>query len=168
MMRKLVVATACLVVGSSCVTPGAPKPAKLSAAEQAFEEDPSTFGIDSERWSMIIDRSHEGLNLVEARSDPDRDARTEWLLRTDRALKEDALSLVLLRNRLLAMGLLNKQDAEAIDWPRWMFDPPSSEETPDTLEARLQWVSAEAEKLTEIGCEIGRKKSDEPLFCSVE
>lgn len=148
--------------------PGSPAPAKMSKAQQEFESDPSMLGIDSERWSFIVDRAHAGLDLAEQQSSPEVDYKTEWLLRTDRALKEDALRLVLLRNRLLQMGLLKEEAAQTTDWPQWVFEPPSSDETPDTLEERLDWLSAEASKLTDIGCEIGRKKTDDSLFCSVE
>ena len=162
MIKQVFAAITCLMVGCGA------KSEKLSEAAQAFEEDPSMLGIDSERWSMIIQRSHEGLNLAEPQGAKELDYKTRWLLRTDRALKEDALDLVLLRNRLLAMGLLKESDAKATAWPQWIFEPPSAHETPDTLDARLSWVSAQAEKLTAIGCEIGSKKSNEPLFCSVE
>ncbi|MES1263180.1 MAG: hypothetical protein ABUL69_02410, partial [Peristeroidobacter soli] len=136
MIKEVFAAITCLMVGCS------PKAEKLSEAEQAFEDDPSMLGIDSERWSMIIQRSHEGLNLAESQDAKEPDYKTSWLLRTDRELKEDALALVLLRNRLLAMELLKASDAQTTRWPQWIFEPPSAHETPDTLDARLNWVSA--------------------------
>jgi hypothetical protein len=90
------------------------------------------------------------------------------LLRADQALKEDAAMLWLLRNRLLELGLIKVQGVQTTPWPNWIFEAPSASETPDTLVARLHWIETEAEKLVDIGCNVGRKKSADLLFCSVE
>ena len=160
---RLLVAIAAVFAGLSQTAACTSK----SAAQQEFEDDPSILAIDSERWSAIIRRSNEGLDLGElSRTELAGDA--EWLLRADRALKEDAAMLLLLRNRLLELGLIKVQGVQTTAWPKWIFEPPSTSETPDTLVARLHWIETEAKKLVDIGCEVGRKKSADLLFCSVE
>jgi len=139
-----------------------------SEAQKEFEEDPSNLSIDSGRWAILIERSNAGLDLLE-RSDSDfpyNDAR--FLYSADYALKDDAVLLLQLRNRLLHMKLVKPADVKATKWPSWIFEPPTANVSPDTLAARLDWIETEADKLVEIGCEIGRKKSDDTLFCSVE
>jgi hypothetical protein len=145
-----------------------PARASKSAAQQEFEDDPSMLTINCERWSALIRRSNEGLDLREQSRTGDLDSDAQWLLRADHALKEDAAMLLLLRNRLLELGLYEVQSVRTTAWPRWIFEPPSASETPETLTARLNWIETEAEKLVGIGCDVGRKKSDNSLFCSVE
>jgi hypothetical protein len=142
--------------------------AKKSTAQQQFEDNPGGLAIDSGRLPYIIERSEAGLDLAEPKAKVSRSLEAESLLSADRALKETAMRLLLLRNRLLEMGLVKEQEVRPTVWPRWIFEPPSASESPDTLDARLVWISTEAAKLTEIGCDIGRKKTKDPLFCSVE
>ena len=142
--------------------------AKKSTAQQQFEDNPGGLAIDSGRLPYIIERSEAGLDLAEPKAKVSRSLEAESLLSADRALKETAMRLLLLRNRLLEMGLVKEQEVRPTVWPRWIFEPPSASESPDTLDARLVWISTEAVKLTEIGCDIGRKKTKDPLFCSVE
>ena len=165
MRGKFALAIAILfALASSSQTAGGAK----SEAQKEFEEDPSNLSINSGRWAILIERSNAGLDLLE-KSDSDlpyNDAR--FLFYADSALKEDAILLLQLRNRLLHLGLVKPADVKATRWPAWIFEPPTSKESPDTLTARLDWIETEADKLVEIGCEIGRKKSDDTLFCSVE
>ena len=142
--------------------------AKKSTAQQQFEDNPTGLAIDCGRMPFIIERSEAGLDLAVPKAKVSLSLEAESLLNADRALKETAMRLLLLRNRLLEMGLVKAQEARTTVWPRWIFEPPSGSESPDTLDARLAWISTEAAKLTEIGCEIGRKKTKDPLFCSVE
>jgi hypothetical protein len=139
-----------------------------SEAQLEFEEDPTNLGMDAGRWSVLIELSNSGLDLLEQPAAEFSTDHATHLLRADTALKGAALELLLLRNRLLGMGLVKSSDARSKRWPAWIFEPPTSEVSPDTLVARLSWFEAEASELTEIGCEIGRQKTDEPLFCSVE
>ena len=142
--------------------------AKKSAAQQQFEDNPTGLAIDCGRMPIIIERSEAGLDLAVPKAKVSLSLEAESLLSADRALKETAMRLLLLRNRLLEMGLVKEQEVRTTVWPRWVFEPPSASESPDTLDARLAWISTEANKLTEIGCEIGRKKTEDLLFCSVE
>lgn len=138
-----------------------------SQAQQDFEADPSALATDSARWSFIFDRSNSGLDLLEQpTTDGSRD-HASWLLSADLGLKDDALKLLQLRNRLLAMGLVKPSELHSTRWPAWIFEPPTKN-SPDVLSARLGWLEKEAAELVEIGCRVGREKSDNPLFCSVE
>ena len=139
-----------------------------SKAQQAFEDDPSELAISSGRWSVLFDRSHSGLDLLEQPATDGPLDHAYWLLRADTALKDGAFGLLQLRNRLLYMGLVKPSDLHSTRWPAWIFEPPSSKESPDVLSARLDWLENEADELVEIGCKIGREKSDDTLFCSVE
>lgn len=139
-----------------------------SEAQQDFEEDPANLATNSARWSFIIDHSNSGLDLMERpTTDGPRD-HAYWLLSADWGLKDDALKLLQLRNRLLSTGLVKPSDLHSTKWPAWIFEPPTSKESPDVLAARLDWLEKEASELVEIGCKIGREKSGEELFCSVE
>jgi hypothetical protein len=139
-----------------------------SQAQQDFEESPSSLAIDSERWSVLIDRSNSGLDLSEVQTTDGPDDHAYWLLRADAALKGSAIDLLQLRNRLLNRGLVKPSDLHSTRWPAWIFEPPTSKESPDVLSTRLDWLEEQATELVEIGCKIGREKSNDTLFCSVE
>lgn len=139
-----------------------------SQVQQDFEDDPSMLAIDSERWSVLIDRSNSGLDLLGQSNVDESFDDAYWLLRTDAALKADATQLLQLRNRLLNMRLVKASSVRTTKWPSWIFEPPTARVSPDTLAARLHWIATEADKLVEIGCNIGREKSNDTLFCSVE
>ncbi|WP_129776812.1 hypothetical protein [Peristeroidobacter soli] len=110
--------------------------------------------------------SNSGLDLLE-RPVGDRPVdHSAHLFRADVARKGAALDLVLLRNRLLAMELVKPSDLHSV--PAWIFEPPTSKVSADTLAARLDWTAGEATELVEVGCNIGRQKTNETLFCSVE
>jgi hypothetical protein len=139
-----------------------------SQAQQNFEEDPSSLATDSARWSFILDQSNSGLDLLERPATDGPDEHASWLLSADVGLKDDAFKLLQLRNRLLSMGLVKPSDLRSTKWPAWIFEPPTSKESPDVLSARLDWLEKVATELSEIGCKIGREKSNDTLFCSVE
>lgn len=139
-----------------------------SKAQQEFEEDPTNLAIAAGRWSVLIELSNSGLDLLEQPAAELSIDHASYLLRADAALKDGALQLLLLRNRLLHRGLVKSSDVRSKSWPAWIFEPPTSKVSPDTLVARLHWLETEASELVEIGCEIGRQRTDEPLFCSVE
>jgi len=139
-----------------------------SEAQQDFEDDPSNLAIDSGRWSVLFDRSNSGLDLLEQPTTDGPHDHAYWLLRADAALKGSAIDLLQLRNRLLYMELVKPSDLNSKSWPAWIFEPPTSKQSPDVLSARLAWLENEAAELVEIGCEIGREKSSDTLFCSVE
>ena len=138
-----------------------------SQAQQDFEEDPTNLAFDSARWSFLIDQSNSGLDLLEQPTTNDPHDHAYWLLSADAGLKDDAVKLLQLRNRLLSMGLVKPSDLHSTRWPAWLFEPPTKQ-SPDVLSARLDWLEKEAAELVEIGCTIGREKSDDTLFCSVE
>jgi hypothetical protein len=66
------------------------------------------------------------------------------------------------------LGLLNERPEKDMSWPTWIFELPSASQSPSILEQRLDWINARADRLADIGCEIGRQKTDDSLFCSVE
>ena len=139
-----------------------------SQAQQDFEEDPTSLATDSARWSFIFDHSNSGLDLLEQPTTAAPHDHSYWLLSADLGLKDDAFKLLQLRNRLLVLGLVKPSDLHSTRWPAWILEPPTSKESPDVLSARLDWLAKEAEELVEIGCKIGREKSNDELFCSVE
>ncbi|MFC4311240.1 hypothetical protein ACFPN2_19230 [Steroidobacter flavus] len=139
-----------------------------SRVQQEFEEDPTNLAIDSGRWSALIERSNSGLDLLERPAGDRPIDHAAYLFRADVAQKGAALDLLLLRNRLLAMELVKPSDLRSATVPDWIFEPPTSKVSADTLTARLDWIAVEANELVEVGCNIGRQKTDEALFCSVE
>jgi hypothetical protein len=139
-----------------------------SQAQLDFEDDPSNLAIASGRWSVLIDRSNSGLDLSEQPTTDGLNNHAYWLLRADAALKAGAFDMLQLRNRLLYIGLVKPSDLHSTRWPTWIFEPPTSKESPHVLSARLAWLEKEAAELVEVGCKIGREKSNDELFCSVE
>ncbi len=139
-----------------------------SKAQQEFEDDPTNLAIEGGRWSALIERSNRGLDLFGQPAADGTSDHATYLLRADAAVKGAALDLLLLRNRLLYVGLAKSSDLRSKSWPAWIFEPPTSKVSPDTLAARLSWLDTEASGLVEIGCEIGLQKTNETLFCSVE
>jgi hypothetical protein len=138
-----------------------------SQAELDFEQDPKNMAMDSARWSFIIDKSNSGLDLLQQPTTNDPDDHAKWLLGTDMGMKDVAVKLLQLRIRLLSLGLVKPSDGHSKRWPAWIFEPPTKH-SPDVLSARFDWLQEEADELTGIGCKIGREKSNDELFCSVE
>jgi hypothetical protein len=90
------------------------------------ENDPTNLAIEGERWSVLIERSNRGLDLFEQPAADRTSDHAAYLLRADAALKGGALDLLLLRNRLLGVGLVKSSDLGSKSWPVWIFEPPTS------------------------------------------
>ena len=139
-----------------------------SCANDEKSPDLDKMRLDAGRLNMLIDRSNDGLDLqpgrVQVSADPDALKR----LIIDSSLREAGLKLQLLRNRLMNEDILSERDARAKTWPAWIGQPPESTLSPDDLQERIDWLRTEVEELTKFGCEVGRQKSGQAKYCSVE
>ncbi|MBI1359491.1 MAG: hypothetical protein GC155_04310 [Alphaproteobacteria bacterium] len=137
--------------------------ARTAPPEEAL--DPFTVAIDAERWGVLIDRAHDG--LIESGAG-ERQLADDNILRADTALKSGAARLILLRNDVCRRGLLSWKDCELGAWPAWTQQAPSSKTPLEVLDRRSQWLGAEMQRFTEVGCNAGRGATDDDLYCSVE
>jgi hypothetical protein len=146
----------------------APAPAPPSPAAQASTEklDPFVVMVDAERWGVLLGKALDG---VREAPDPTFDKRMEDdMYRADGALKSGAAKLIELRNEACVKGLVSGDACELRNWPAWTMEPPKAGVPIDEIQRRSDWLSAEMERFTDAGCEVGRKATKEELFCSVE
>lgn len=158
---------ALFVLAAACATQEQPPP--VAPAEQQAASDPfDTFivMVDAERWGVIIDRAVEG---VREAPDPNYEQRAEnELYRADSSLKSSAAALIGLRNAVCDKGLLKGEDCELKDWPAWTLEPPTDKTPIAEIQRRSDWLSGQMDRFTSVGCDAGRKATNDDLFCSVE
>ncbi|HTU65871.1 MAG TPA: hypothetical protein VMF52_07975 [Steroidobacteraceae bacterium] len=130
--------------------------------------DLGTLQIDAGRLELLIDKSTQGLDLVPAKAPDTRDADAARRLEIDWSLRDAALKVLVMRNRLLQDDRITEKDARATHWPAWILQPPESSLSPAELAARLEWLNGEVQELTAHGCKIGVDKTGNALYCSVE
>jgi hypothetical protein len=140
--------------------PAAPAPVAL-----AEPLDPFVVSIDAQRWGVIIDRAADG-----AREAPDSNPALDQsdMYRADAALKSAAARVIELRNTVCAKGLLSGDACILKDWPAWTLEPPTGDTPISVIDQRSQWLSTVMSPFTEVGCDAGRKVTQDDLFCSVE
>lgn len=132
------------------------------------EADLDTLAIDASRLSVLIDRSTEGLDLQPARAPNSPDAEAAKRLEIDKNLRDVGLKVLILRNRLMHDDLLGEREGRETHWPSWISLPPESSLAPADLQERYDWLSQEVIKLSEHGCKLGRDKTSNALFCSLD
>lgn len=141
----------------------------LAACERTkHDADLGTLDIDAGRLGVIIDRATAGLDLDPRKAQQSPDADATRRLEIDRAQRDTALKLLILRNRLLHEDRISEGDARASHWPSWILLPPESSMAPEELRERQAWLTKETASLTAQGCEIGRTKSGNASYCSVD
>lgn len=146
----------------------AEKPGEATEPQVALTEplDPFIVMVDAERWGVIIDKAREG---VREAPDPNYDARAEnELYRADSSLKSSAAALIELRNAVCDKGMLKGADCELKNWPAWTMEPPTDKTPIVEIQRRSDWLSTQMDRFTTVGCEAGRKSTNDYLFCSVE
>ena len=126
-------------------------------------EDPLDLPIQAERLGVLLYRASEAADAV---SDASSRYATTPVLRADLATKLAAAELLMLRNKLLARGLPGAD--RKISWPAWMFEPPSASTSERVLNARIEWLAAEVEAISDPICNIAAATQGDHLICSVE
>ena len=121
---------------------------------------------DAGRLSGLIDRATEGLDLQTAGTQESHDPEAAKRLEIDRNLRDAALEVLLLRNRLLYEDVIGEREARVTHWPAWILQPPENALSPVDLQQRYEWLEAEVKSLAEHGCRVGRQKGGDPDFCA--
>jgi hypothetical protein len=136
-----------------------------NAAEDALahEDDPSSLRIQAGTYSALIARASEAASKMNSVSVDDRE---NYALHADASIKGAAADLLLLRNQLLMRRLPGGD--HKIQWPAWIFEPPTGAISKQTLESRLDWLATQAEAITEPVCQLAATTENDPLICSVE
>lgn len=140
----------------------APQP--QGQATPAERLDPFIIMIDAERWGVLIDRAmeavHEHVPFTE-------DTLENEVLRADRATKDGAIALLALRNEICGRGLIPAADC-ALDVPAWVHEAPTAATPLAVIDDRSQWLGTAMDKYVAYGCEQGRVRTGEDMYCSVE
>ena len=150
------------VLLAACQQQPAPPPPEIAGAAPL---DPFVVMVDAERWGVIIDKAREGVR--EAPGPTDAYFENE-MFRADASLKSSAASLIELRNEACVKGLMTGAACNLGDWPAWTREPPTDKTPIEEIQRRSDWLSAQMDPFTSVGCEAGRKATGDDLFCSVE
>ena len=132
--------------------------------EDAADNDPSVLRIDAGRLGALLDRASEATGHLGRKSSSADDADTP--LSVDMTTKEVAVQLLLFRNMLVERHLPGRD--RAIQWPEWIFEPPTASHSKETLRSRIDWLSEEVVAITDPVCGVAAKKTGDYLICSVE
>ena len=156
-------------------------PLQTNAAETAHEDD-DVYYIDAERLPVLIERAQLATDVLVGREGEWAD----WLeaslevygaspplaeshaIRADRALKEAALNLLLLRNRVVIHGLLPADTLAEVIWPAWAMQAPGAAPPPEVANNRIEWLAPLVYEITSKVCSLAQKKINNDLICSVE
>jgi hypothetical protein len=156
-----ILAMALMLAG--CITkqgPDAPPPPEITDQTELF-----ILMVETERWGVLLGRAREGVwQSPHSEGAPDESD----MARADRAVKSGAAELILLRNAICSRGMLSASECELGDWPAWTLEPPRSDTPPSVIQQRSDWLSLTMERFVALGCEAGRKVTDDYQFCSVE
>jgi hypothetical protein len=128
-------------------------------------EDEWTMAIEAERWSYII-----GVAIVAAGGRPPADEEvvaTAFLDRTAAGLHDAAQRLIALRNLTCsAPSIAKPEDCAAFTAPPWATSIARAKK--EELQARLQWLEANAFRFVHPACEIAIKRTGDQYYCSAE
>ena len=153
------------LAASACAAAPSQAPPPVPAGEAGEPIDAFDLAIAAGRWSVLIERSREGLyRRPFDPAAPDEDDR----LRIDASLKTSALAMLALRAELCRFGEGGPEPCAPLTVPGWVVEPPSAGLSLEELEARNDWVGEQTFRFIGAGCEIGRRESGDDLFCSVE
>lgn len=148
-------------------TAAAPPAAQPPAAQpdpNAEPLDPFVVMIGAERWTVLLDKALEGTREAPAPAAIDETDQS----RADRATRDAAAMLLILRNQQCAKGHLKGDDCTIANWPAWASEPPNPNTPLATIDDRAGWVGETMQKYTDKGCELGKAALKDDMFCSVE
>ena len=127
--------------------------------------DPFVVMIGAERWTVILDRAHQG--AIEAPQPASAVDETD-LYRADAALKRGAAQVIELRNLVCGKGLLPAEKCALPEWPAWTLEPPTGNTRILEIDKRSAWLSEVMSPFTDAGCAAGKAAAKDDMFCSVE
>lgn len=144
-------------------------PAKPPEAQQGNtppeDLDPFVVMIGAERWTVILDKAHEG--AIQA-PEPASAAEQTDLYRADAALKRGAAQVIELRNLVCGKGLVPVEACVLPEWPAWTHEPPTGDTPILEIDRRSAWLSEVMSPFTDAGCAAGKAATKDDMFCSVE
>ena len=141
--------------------PPAPAPSPQASAEPL---DPFVVMIGAERWTVLLDKALDGTREAPAPTAIDETDQS----RADRATKNAAAQLLILRNQQCSKGMLTGSDCEIGNWPAWASEPPNPNTPLATIDERSSWVGETMQKYVDKGCEAGKAAFKDEMYCSVE
>ncbi len=149
-----------------CVTPAHETATRAQAPQEVSDPtDLFILMVEAERWGVLLDRAQEGV-WQSPRLDDVVDESD--MLRADRALKAGAARLIILRNDICSRGMLAVAECDLGSWPAWTLEPPRADMSPFVIQQRSDWLSLTMDRFVALGCEAGRKETNDYQFCSVE
>ena len=161
------------LMGCSPQTPAIPAPVEAAQAPAPDQQgntppedlDPFVVMIGAERWTVLLDKALEG-----AREAPEAASAAEEtdLYRADAAVKNGAVMVIELRNRVCRKGLVTGDACNLPEWPAWTRELPTGNTPLAEIDRRSGWLDTVMAPFTEAGCEAGRKAMKDDMFCSVE
>lgn len=154
-MSRISLAFACLLLAACQQAP----PAQVAAGEKL---EPFDVMVGAERWGVLMDKA-DAAAIANA-----GDLDEQETLRADKAVKDGAARLIVLRNDICSRGLLKGADCQFKAWPVWIAEPPSAATPLAEIQRRSDWLSIAMDKFVTAGCELGRKQENDPQYCSVE
>lgn len=140
----------------------APEPDPVAEAEPAI--DPFYLAIDIERYGVLIDRGLEALEVTPIAPEGWQEDEHQ---RAYAALKSAWRNLGYLESLMCSKELAPAEACAAFTEPAWLGSDeplPSLEE----LEARMNVLAEAQGPFVEAACEIGRARTGDEMFCSVE
>lgn len=154
-MRPLLVAMGILLVTTSVST--------LSGDAQPSDETAFDETLYMSQLSALMDRASAAAVALQGSAASSRCAT----LSADYGIKDAALRLAQLRNQLSASRIPGLPPVPAIQWPKWLLEPPAC--TPaSVIEQRSDWLEKQMRPMTDSVCERAVKKTGDSLICSVE
>jgi hypothetical protein len=162
-------ALACLPV-LALIAAFQPPPASSVQAPPVVEEadpiEPFIVMIGAERWGVLIDKA---MTAVRERPLSDRrEPDAAELYRADRATKDGAAALLMLRNEICGTGLLDEAQCQLTDWPAWTSEPPTASTPIAVIQQRSDWLGLTMQPFVDAGCDLGRRTSGDRQYCDVE
>jgi hypothetical protein len=131
---------------------------------QDEELDPLALRIEVGQYSALLGRASEAADILFAdhKDDSDVDDKCGW------GVKATALELLELRNKLAAKKHMLPKQAMRMQWPAWVFEPPTECPSLEEIRRRLDWLGTQVELVTEAVCSAAQAKTGDALICSVE
>lgn len=160
---RLLAAMICGLALSACATNPYPGEPASAYDQERTDEDVFIMTIDAGRMSIFVDRINSAAELVETPA-----LGGDELIGVARNVRIAALEFLLTKERLCKDAKFIEQSCVQITPPRWLAEDPSHKVTVKQVQARIEQVQTMMTPLIDAACTLGKEKSGDGLFCSVE
>jgi hypothetical protein len=160
---RSIAAMICVLALGACATayPGAP--ASAHDDERFGGDPPFVLGIDVGRMGMFTDRIKDAAEFIETPA-----TGGDELIGVSRKLRLTTLEFLAQKERLCDELKFTEQSCVKMAPPAWLARDPNETITPHQLLARIEQVQEMMGPLMDVACTLGKEKSKDELFCSVE